>query len=250
MAILYVAAEAAELKPFAARLTGLRKLKWPVDYAQEGIWEGRRVMLAANGAGPKLAAQAVEIAIRAVSASQLESSRLEAVVSVGFCAALCSDLLHNQIVVATGVIDPASAETFPANPVQTSLPHATGPIISQDCVAVTADDKARLQPSGALAVDMESSGVAARATRAELPFFAVKVVSDLASETLPIDFNRLRTQEGRLARGKIVLHALSHPHLLGSLLQLKRRSDDAARALGDFLVSCKFEFESRLSAAE
>lgn len=79
MAILYVASEAFELEPLAQLLTGLRKLKWPVDYAFEGIWESRRVMLAANGAGPKLAVRAVETAIRAVAAAELSSSRLEAV---------------------------------------------------------------------------------------------------------------------------------------------------------------------------
>ena len=51
MALLFVAAEAAELKPFANRLTGLRKLNWPLDYAYEGICDGRRILLAANGAG-------------------------------------------------------------------------------------------------------------------------------------------------------------------------------------------------------
>ena len=70
MAILYVGAEAMEVEPFAASLTGVRKLKWPIDYAFEGVWEGRRVMLAANGAGPRLAAQAVEIAIRAVTGAE------------------------------------------------------------------------------------------------------------------------------------------------------------------------------------
>ena len=31
MAILYVASETSELEPFANMLTGLRKLKWPLD---------------------------------------------------------------------------------------------------------------------------------------------------------------------------------------------------------------------------
>src|SRR6476660_8022978 len=55
MAILFVASEAFELKPLGQRLTGCRPLKWPLDYAEEGVWQGRRFLLAANGAGPKLA---------------------------------------------------------------------------------------------------------------------------------------------------------------------------------------------------
>ena len=88
MAILYVASEAAELQPLARMLTGLRKLKWPIDYAWEGIWDSRRILLAANGAGPKLASHVVEIALRAAMAAELSSSKLEAVVSTGFCGAL------------------------------------------------------------------------------------------------------------------------------------------------------------------
>ena len=45
MAILFVASEAFELKPLAERLTGLRSLKWPLDYAEEGVWQGKRYLL-------------------------------------------------------------------------------------------------------------------------------------------------------------------------------------------------------------
>ena len=87
MAILFVAADAAELQPFERYLINARKLKWPLDYAYEGILEGRRILLAANGAGPKLVAQAIEVAKRAITAAELSSSKLEAIVSVGFCGA-------------------------------------------------------------------------------------------------------------------------------------------------------------------
>ena len=74
MAILYVASEAVELEPMARLLTGVRKLKWPLAYAYEGVLEGRRLLLAANGAGPKLATRAVEVAIRAITSAELSSS--------------------------------------------------------------------------------------------------------------------------------------------------------------------------------
>ena len=74
MAILYVASEAVELEPMAKLLTGVRKLKWPLAYAYEGVWEGRRLLLAANGAGPQLAMRAVEVAIRAITSAELSSS--------------------------------------------------------------------------------------------------------------------------------------------------------------------------------
>ncbi|HEY7208923.1 MAG TPA: hypothetical protein VH477_01520 [Bryobacteraceae bacterium] len=244
MAILYVAAEAAELKPFAALLTGLRKLKWPVDYAWEGIWESRRMLLAANGAGPKLAAQVVETAIRAAMVAELSSSKLEAVVSTGFCGALDPALGQCQIVVGSDIRCPETGETFPCAPVNSETKFAVGPVLSQNCIANDIMQKQALLSHGAIAVDMEAAGVAARARRAGLPFACIKVVSDRADESFPFDLNGMRTPEGRIARGKIVVHTLGHPRDLPALLKWKRRAEDAARVLGEFLVNSRVVPES------
>jgi adenosylhomocysteine nucleosidase len=241
MALLYIAAEASELKPFANALTGLRPLKWPLAFAQEGIFEGRRILLAANGAGPKLAAKALEIAIRAISANNLQSSLLEAVVSVGLCGALDPDLREGQIVVAAQVRTLASDEVFPACPVDTAQPFVSGLLVSQDRIATSATEKSQLRARfGAVAVEMEAFGVAARAKRAGLPFCCIKVVSDRADDSFGMDFNESRSPEGRISRGKIVLKAVARPSVIPELFRLKRRAEMAAGALGDFLVSCRF----------
>jgi adenosylhomocysteine nucleosidase len=239
MAILYVASEAAELKPFADQLTGLRKLKWPLDYAWEGIWEGRRMLLAANGAGPKLAGHAVEIAIRAAMVAELSSSRLEAVISTGFCGALDPALHESQIVVATRVISMATGESFDCAEVSAESEFVSGAIASQDRVANDSVEKTRLFGEGSVAVEMEAAGVAARAKRAGLPFCCIKVVLDVADESFPFDLNRMRSPKGRIARGKIGVHALTHPKAISSLLRLKRRSESAAKILGEFLVGSR-----------
>jgi nucleoside phosphorylase len=246
MAILYIAAEARELEVFASRLTGLRPLKWPLDYAREGILDDRRILLVANGAGPKLAARALEIAIRAISAADLQSSLLESVICVGLCGALQPDLREGQIVVASEVkaasqVKPdAYAEVFPAWSIGTDLPFVSGAVVSQDRVASTAAEKADLRKRfGAVAVEMEASGVAARAKRAGLPFCCIKVVSDRADESFGIDLNRSRSRDGHISRVKIVLQGVAKPSLIPELFRLKRRADMAAGALGEFLVSCR-----------
>jgi adenosylhomocysteine nucleosidase len=245
MAILYIAAEASELQPFAARLTGRRPLKWPLDYAQEGILDGRRILLAANGAGPKLATRALEIAIRAISAADLQSSVLEAVFCVGFCGALQPDLREGQIVVATEIKAPGSTEVFPAWKVEAEQAFVSGTFVSQDRVAAAAVEKAELRDRfGAIAVEMEAFGVAARAKRAGLPFCCIKAVSDRADESFGIDVNRTRSPDGRISRVKIVLQGVARPSLIPELFRLKRRADLAAGALGDFLVSCRFIIQS------
>lgn len=240
MAVLYVSSAAFELKPFADHLTGLRKLSWPLDYAYEGILEGRRVLLAANGEGPRLAAQAVEVALRAVSHAELSSSRLEAVVSTGLCGALDPEIQLRQIVIGEEILEGLAGERLACEmPAEVSEEVAVGTVLSQNRVAATSAEKQTLRESGAIAVDMESSGVAMRARKASLPFYCVKAVSDTASESFRFDLNAMRNAEGRIARGKIVTYSLTHPQTIPALFQLKKRAEDAAQHLGEFLVNCR-----------
>ncbi len=239
MSILYIASEALELEPLAGALTGLRKLKWPIDYAFEGIWEGRRVLLAANGAGPKLAVRAVETAIRAVSGAELSSSKLEAVVATGLCGALDPSFKENDIIVATEVLDAATQQRYACASARADGSFKSGVVVTQNRIAVTAAEKSELAGSGAAAVDMESAAIAAHVQRVGLPFACVKIVSDRADESFGIDFNQMRTAEGRIARGKIGFYALTHPNTIPGLFKFKRRAEGAAQLLGDFLVSCR-----------
>jgi adenosylhomocysteine nucleosidase len=238
MSILFVAAEAAELKPLAGHLENLRKLNWPIDYAHEGIMGGRRVLLAANGAGSKLAMKATEIAIRAISNADLSSSHLEAVISTGFCGALDPELKVGDIVTAQEVLDLATGQRYPCVELLADAPR--GIVLSQDRIANDAAEKQELfAKTGACAVEMEAAGVAARSKRAGLPFYCIKAISDVATESFAFDLNRMRTTDGRVARGKIMVHALMRPNLLPGLYRLKRRTDEVARVLGEFLVSCR-----------
>lgn len=238
MSLLFVASEAAELEPLAKHLENLRKLPWPLDYAYEGIADGRRLILIANGAGPRLAMQATEVAIRAVTNADLSSSSLEVIISTGYAGALDPALRIGDIVVAHEVFDWSTGEHYPCAEV---IGHAShGVVLSQDRIAGNSVEKQELfTKSGACAVEMEASGVAARAKRAGLPFCCIKIISDVASESFGLDLNQMRTSEGRMARGKIIVQALVRPNLVPGLLRLKRRTEEVARVLGDFLVSCR-----------
>ena len=249
MSILLVASEAGELKPVADHLENLRKLNWPIDYAFEGITNGKRFLLAANGAGPKLASRATEVAIRAVTSADLSSSQLEAVISTGYCGALDPVLKIGDIVVAHEVLDAASSETFVCATLQGH--ESRGVVFSQDRIANDLEEKQQLfEKTGALAVEMEAGGVAARAKRAGLPFYCIKVISDVSTESFGLDLNKMRTTEGRVARGKIVVQALMRPTLIPGLFRLKRRTEEVAQVLGDFLVSCRIGPDITSSSGE
>src|SRR5258705_1737558 len=84
MRILMVASDRMEFPGILAHAKGARPAPIAVDWARETEISGNPVLLAANGAGARRAAAAVDAALDAFPA--------DAIVSTGFCGALSSDL--------------------------------------------------------------------------------------------------------------------------------------------------------------
>lgn len=76
--------------------------------------------------------------------------------------------------------------------------------------------------TGARAVDMESSAVAALAQRHGLPFVAVRVVIDDAHCELPAALATATAADGQVAGWRVGLHLLRHPGEFPALLRLAR----------------------------
>lgn len=232
-AIVVVAAEARELAGLVAQATAVRALSWPVRYALEASIRDRRWLLLAHGAGCELAGEAARVA--------LDRSPARALVSTGLCGALDPALEPGDIVVATAVRETGpSPRCFSAARVQTAADRHEGIVASSPRVITTTEEKAALHATGAIAVEMEAAGVAEAAGSAQTPFFCIKGVSDTASETLPLDFNRYRDGQGRFAAGRIAAAALLRPARLPALVQLFRASRHVSVRLGDFLANCQF----------
>jgi len=198
-----------------------------------GVWSHsaglgpHHAFLVANGAGTHRAAAAFDAA--------LSVFRPDAVVSTGFCGALAPHFQVADIVVGT------AAGPHPAQPVASDRPHHTGPVSTIDHVAQTAAEKRRLAAAGAIAVDMEASGVAARAQAMSLPFYCIKAVTDLAGENLANDLNKALRPDGHFATILLLRGLLRHPWVrLPELVRLRNRSTRAARSLGEFLADCRY----------
>lgn len=232
-AIVVVAAEARELAGLVAHATSVTALKWPVRYALEAVIRDRRWVLAAHGAGTALAAEAARVA--------LERSPARALASTGLCGALDPEFAHGDIVAATEVAETGpTARRYAVAPLESRSEMRRGVVACSPRVATTVEEKAALRATGAIAVEMEAAGVAGAAARAQLPFYCIKVVSDTASETLPLDFNHYRDAHGRFAAGRIAAAALLRPTCLPALARLFRASRRASVKLGDFLADCQF----------
>jgi adenosylhomocysteine nucleosidase len=230
--LAFVAAEAREFSGFLRHAERVVKLDWPLDFARldfaRKVWlNGRAALLVANGPGPKLAGQAVEIA--------RGREELNGLVSTGFCGALDPTLKVGDIFV------PVAQAFLPVCDFKApNRPYKTGKLLSVDHVAITAAEKSELHKSGADVIEMEAAAVAAKAQEYNLPFYCIRVVTDTAEESLPLDFNRMRDAEGRFSRSKIVAAALRKPMVFPELLKFNKRCKDAAQALGDFIADTRF----------
>jgi adenosylhomocysteine nucleosidase len=202
-----------------------------LDWARLTPLGGHELLLVANGAGARRAASAVDAAA--------DVFQPDAVISTGFCGALDPQLAVADVVVATIVA--AADRSYPALPVSSAVAHHSGVVCSIDHVAQTAEEKRRLRASGAMVVEMEAAGVAARAQARALPFYCVRAVTDLAGETMANDFNAALRADGHFDTMVVLRDTLRRPLArLPELCRLRQRSVRAARVLGDFFANCRF----------
>jgi nucleoside phosphorylase len=228
MRILFIAADRMEFGGMLRLAEDVRKEHVPIDFARRARIGGHEALLAANGAGWQRAAAAVEAC---------DGFAPEAIVSTGYCGALDGSLGIAEIVGGTEIV----AKDLTARcHVITGTPHS-GRIASIDHVAQTAEEKRELGKFGAKAVEMEAGGVCNSAEIRGIPFYCVRVVTDLACESMANDFNGALRSDGHFDTIKILRGALCRPIVrFPELLRLRSRCIRASRVLGEFFVGCRF----------
>jgi len=88
---------------------------------------------------------------------------------------------------------------------------------------------------------MEAGAVAERAEAHGLPFYCIKVVTDLASEDMANDFNSALRSDGHFDTMVILRSSLRQPLVrIPELIRLRKRCARAARVLGEFIADCRF----------
>jgi adenosylhomocysteine nucleosidase len=175
--------------------------------------------MVACGPGPRLVERALG-----------EKKDVNGIISTGFCGALDPTLQVGNIVV------------WGDAPVASDASFVRGEMLSADRVAVTAAEKRALRNrTGAIAVDMEAAAVQSKAAEWGVRFMCIRVVSDTATDDMPLDFNRFRNADGNFSRTRIALAAMARPFsAMPGLMELDRNCRRASRSLGDFLADCRF----------
>jgi adenosylhomocysteine nucleosidase len=168
--------------------------------------------------------------------SRLDSTGLRAVISFGIAGGLDPSLQPGDVVVATAVMAGSRAWKVSAPVVAAMVERvrasgidvAQGSLVGVDEPILLPSAKAAMRhATDAIAVDMESHIGAAYAADNELPFAAVRVISDPAIRALPPLAKRALKPDGRIDFASVISGLARAPSDLSTLI---RAGGDAGRA--------------------
>lgn len=184
------------------------------------------------------------------------------VISFGVAGGLDPELRTGDVVVATEVVA-GDRRWFAGSSFTASLLGEAGVgdrrvirsrIVGVERVVAERTGKAALRElSGAAACDMESHIAADYAARAQLPFAAIRVISDPASRALPTIATAAIKPDGNIDLGKVLRALARDPMKITSLVSTGRDFNRALRSLRgcrDFLIGSKIAAEAGLAVAE
>ncbi len=215
---------------FVDKLSGAIKTAGAGFVAREGGLAGRRIVAIESGAGCEHASQATEALIL--------GHRPQWIISAGFAGGLDERLKQGDILMADSIAAPDGrnlAIDFKMPP----EPHLhVGRLLTVDRVIADPAEKRSLgEQHAALAVDMETLGVAEVCSREKVRFLSVRVIIDEVDRTLPRDIDLLvkkKSTAGRLgaAAGAIV----RRPSSVKDMWQLKEDALVGSERLAKFLA--------------
>ncbi len=257
MKILVTFALETEFAPWRA-LREFRAVQWgdaEVYRAQIGAAE---VVVMLTGAGPKQA----HLQTAKVLGGDQESIHL--CVSCGLAGALKPEYLIGEVLAARSVRTENEQTDPGSNPLQSSVAllsfaaecgaTVVGQFFSSVRVVGRAEEKRHLGERSD-AVEMESFEVLLESAAYGIPAIAIRAVSDTVDDDLPLDMNRVFTDDGQVSIPRVLGQVALHPTSVPELVRLGQNSKAAAEALAQFLdkyitmVSGRFQILERRTGA-
>ena len=230
-----------ELRPILRRADARHIVRQQHLDFYEGTLAGQPVALLALGIGKECARIAAEVTIKCY--------RPDLIISAGFGGGLQDGVRDGDIIIGTEVLDLCAdqgkdvrwrsayklARHRELNVTDGEFRIHFGKILTADEMVLKAANKARLgKATGALAVDMETSAVAAVAAARSTDMLAVRCITDNEHEDLPREFNDFFIV-GQLKPSRIVTACARRPRLLTDLARLGHRAKRSGQNLARFL---------------
>jgi hypothetical protein len=162
----------------------------------------------------------------AAEAMGRQKGRLAGLVSMGFCGALAHQAWRATVLNRLASMTPRDGALYSA----------------RDVISTATDKQAIAARAQAIAVDMESAGIAHAARRLNVPFLAIRIVLDEAQDALPRATADAVKPDGNLdLRG--LMRGLAHnPRDIPALMVLGRKSSAAQARLKAVCEALKPDF--------
>lgn len=218
-----------EASPFlkSARRRGISARPLPPLLPDTRRWSVGFHEVHVSGMGPRRAASAAQAALKASPPQWL--------ITAGFAGGLnpawrIGDVLRE--------VDPG----FPLNLSSIAPPSTLASFHCASHVAVTVSQKADLYRSTRCdAVEMESGVIRQLCRDASVPSATIRVISDTASQDLPLDFNALMTPDQRMDFRRLAWQLLRSPGRIPPLLHFQKQLGIASSQLAANLACSVFE---------
>lgn len=166
---------------------------------------------------------------------------VERAIVVGVAGGIDASLSVADVVVPEIVVDAATGTARAATATATGPLERSGRLITSDEFLTGPENLARLRAEGYLAIDMETSGVAAVCEAHGVPWCAIRAISDtLADELADDDVVGLLRPDGTTDPGALLRLLRRRPTIVPRLLRLgrdTRRATSAAAAAA--MLACR-----------
>ena len=222
--VAIIAAMPGELSPFVHGWpTSTRNgIRFWAQRGKEEAWDEEWIAACA-GAGQAAATRAF--------AAIEDGGPISLAISVGWAGALRADLAVGAAHNLAGVIDARTGERFNCDAGCGNLWLTTSPRVADEA------EKLRLASAySAALVDMEAAAVARLAAMREIPFYAIKGISDALHDRLP-DFNPFIDSTGKFHTARFAFHAALRPMYWPALVRMGENSKRASQAIAEGLRS-------------
>ncbi|MFB3814554.1 MAG: phosphorylase [Terriglobales bacterium] len=185
-----------------------------------GVFESDSAVVVCAGIGAEPARRAAQAA--------LEGFRPPALVSAGLAGALTGEYRVGDVICPATILDAQGAAISAT--IEIAACNRRGVLVSSPVVAGRANKRSLAERYGADIVDMEAAAVAQVAAQHEVPFVAIKAVSDELDFPMP-DTTAFVDAQGRFLTGRFLLHTCVRPATWSVVSKLASNSAKASREL-------------------
>ncbi|HME41984.1 MAG TPA: hypothetical protein VKF36_02765 [Syntrophorhabdales bacterium] len=234
MKILVTGALPHELRPFLKHLKPQRQLRAGAFRVTQTTYLSHEIMLAVTGIGIQNAEEAVR--------SVLDAFNADFLLSIGFAGALSEGVRIGDLVAATSVslVSANSIKKIVQIPDERRLRDVLGGNVGARAASFFTLEKLmekkavrHFVPGDAAhpVCEMETFPLAVIALEKQIPFLAVRSITDLADEEIPPEFVELADRSGRHQFVRAAGLLLRKPRLIPMAVKVALRSGKAAKHL-------------------